>query len=61
VLPKYGHLLRNLVDISTVPIALGERLYSRADFVAPLQSVLAESRALAMRMILLDLGPKAVL
>lgn len=38
VLPEHRHLLRDIVDVSTVPIAVGERLYSRAEFLEPLQA-----------------------
>jgi galactonate dehydratase len=32
VLPEHGHILASVVAGTTVPIATGERLYSRADF-----------------------------
>ncbi|WP_097911823.1 galactonate dehydratase [Streptomyces sp. b84] len=32
VLPEHAHDLRHLVDSTTIPLALGERLYSRWDF-----------------------------
>ncbi|HSI94073.1 MAG TPA: galactonate dehydratase [Jiangellaceae bacterium] len=38
VLPEHRHLLRDVVEVSTVPIAVGERLYSRAEFLEPLQA-----------------------
>lgn len=41
VLPEHQHVLLRIVDASTVPIALGERLYSRTDFLQPLQAGIA--------------------
>ncbi|MGP4115100.1 galactonate dehydratase [Streptomyces sp. 4N509B] len=41
VLPEYPHLLRELVDASPVPVALGERLYSRTDALPALQAGIA--------------------
>jgi galactonate dehydratase len=38
VLPEYAHLLGGLVTASPVPIATGERLYSRGDFLPVLQA-----------------------
>ncbi|MCW2904321.1 MAG: galactonate dehydratase [Streptosporangiaceae bacterium] len=36
--PEYVHRLADLTGISTVPIALGERLYSRTDFLPVLRA-----------------------
>ncbi|SFS90279.1 galactonate dehydratase [Saccharopolyspora flava] len=41
VLPDYPHALRDVVTASPVPIASGERLYSRTEFLAPLQAGIA--------------------
>lgn len=41
VLPEYGHRLRDVVESTTVPIACGERLFSRNDFLPALQSGIA--------------------
>lgn len=41
VLPEHAHALAGLVAGTAVPIALGERLYSRAEFLAPLQAGVA--------------------
>lgn len=41
LLPEHLHLLPSLTTASTVPIALGERLYSRRDFMPALQSGIA--------------------
>lgn len=42
VLPGHvQHHLRSLIDCSTVPIALGERMYSREEFLPALESGLA--------------------
>ncbi|MFC4561335.1 galactonate dehydratase [Nocardiopsis mangrovi] len=41
VLPEYGHLLDDVVRSSPVPIATGERLFSRADFLPVLQAGIA--------------------
>lgn len=38
LLPEHGHLLPELVAASPVPIATGERLYSRTDFLPALQA-----------------------
>ncbi|MBQ1081984.1 MULTISPECIES: galactonate dehydratase [unclassified Nocardiopsis] len=38
VLPEYGHLLGDVVRSSPVPIATGERLFSRTDFLPALQA-----------------------
>ncbi len=36
LVPEHGHRLADLVACSPTPIATGERLYSRSDFLAPL-------------------------
>jgi galactonate dehydratase len=41
ILPEHGHTLRTVVASSGVPIALGERLFNRADFLDPLQAGVA--------------------
>lgn len=41
VLPEYTHLLGEVVRASTVPIATGERLFSRNDFLPALQAGIA--------------------
>jgi galactonate dehydratase len=41
LLPEHQHLLPSLVASSSVPIATGERLYSRADFLPALQAGVA--------------------
>lgn len=41
VLPEHGHMLRSVVDVSSVPIATGERLFGRAEFLGPLQAGVA--------------------
>ncbi|MFC3996233.1 galactonate dehydratase [Nocardiopsis sediminis] len=41
VLPEYGHLLDEVVRSSPVPIATGERLFSRSDFLPALQAGIA--------------------
>ncbi|MBV2364637.1 galactonate dehydratase [Streptomonospora nanhaiensis] len=41
VLPEYGHRLADVVGASPVPIATGERLYSRGDFLPALQAGIA--------------------
>jgi len=41
VLPEHMGHLAEVVGASTVPVALGERLYHRADFVAPLNAGVA--------------------
>ncbi|HLH59711.1 MAG TPA: enolase C-terminal domain-like protein, partial [Streptosporangiaceae bacterium] len=41
VTPEHSHLLATLVPASTVPIACGERLYSRSDFLPVLQAGIA--------------------
>jgi galactonate dehydratase len=38
VVPEKSHLIREVVDATTVPIATGERLYSRAEFLGVLQA-----------------------
>jgi galactonate dehydratase len=41
VVPEHNHLLPGLVAMSPVPLATGERLYSRAEFLAPLTAGIA--------------------
>ncbi|KID31595.1 L-alanine-DL-glutamate epimerase-like protein [Prauserella sp. Am3] len=41
VLPEYGHRLAEVVSSTTVPVACGERLYSRTDFLPALQAGIA--------------------
>ncbi|MEV0110694.1 galactonate dehydratase [Nocardia sp. NPDC050799] len=41
VLPELGHRLRDVVESTTVPIATGERLYSRTEFLPVLESGVA--------------------
>ena len=41
VLPEYGHLLEGVVRASPVPIATGERLFSRTEFLPALQAGIA--------------------
>ncbi|MDT0304911.1 galactonate dehydratase [Streptomonospora wellingtoniae] len=41
VLPEFGHLLEAVVRCSPVPVATGERLYSRGDFLPALQAGIA--------------------
>jgi galactonate dehydratase len=41
VLPEHGHLLPRLVNCSSVPLATGERLYSRNEFLPALQAGIA--------------------
>jgi galactonate dehydratase len=41
VLPEYTHLLRDVVTATTIPIATGERLYSRTDVLPALQAGVA--------------------
>ncbi|NRQ37744.1 galactonate dehydratase [Nonomuraea sp. NN258] len=41
VLPEHAHLLRDVVTCSPVPVATGERLYGRTDFLAPLEAGVA--------------------
>ncbi|MFJ9853980.1 galactonate dehydratase [Streptomyces sp. NPDC101150] len=38
VLPDHMHAVHDLVNTSTIPIALGERLYTRREFLDPLQA-----------------------
>jgi galactonate dehydratase len=38
LVPEHGHRLAELIACSPTPIATGERLYSRSDFLAPLQA-----------------------
>ncbi|MEU6641871.1 galactonate dehydratase [Saccharomonospora sp. NPDC046836] len=41
VLPEYTHRLADVVSASTVPVACGERLFSRTDFLPALQAGVA--------------------
>ncbi|MCI2417416.1 galactonate dehydratase [Saccharopolyspora sp. K220] len=41
VLPEYAHRLDDVVSASTVPVACGERLYSRTDFLPALRAGIA--------------------
>ncbi|RFU82645.1 galactonate dehydratase [Streptomyces triticagri] len=41
LLPEHTHVLPRLVEASTVPVATGERLYGRAEFLPALQSGIA--------------------
>ncbi|ASR35852.1 galactonate dehydratase [Prauserella marina] len=41
VLPEYTHRLCDVVSVSPVPVACGERLYSRTDFLPALQAGIA--------------------
>ncbi|MFI0257788.1 galactonate dehydratase [Streptomyces sp. NPDC017056] len=41
VLPEYQRTLSDLVNASGIPLALGERLFSRQEFLAPLQAGVA--------------------
>ncbi|WP_053699436.1 galactonate dehydratase [Streptomyces sp. NRRL F-5755] len=41
VLPDYPHSLPDLVNASNIPLALGERLFTRQEFLAPLQAGVA--------------------
>ncbi|WBB68078.1 galactonate dehydratase [Micromonospora sp. WMMD812] len=41
VLPDQAHHLRDVVAASPVPVATGERLYGRSEFLAPLQAGVA--------------------
>ncbi|GLU49977.1 galactonate dehydratase [Nocardiopsis ansamitocini] len=41
LLPEHTHLLGRLADSTTVPVATGERLFSRADFLPALQAGIA--------------------
>jgi galactonate dehydratase len=41
VLPEHGHLLPRLAECSSVPLATGERLYSRSQFLPVLQAGIA--------------------
>jgi galactonate dehydratase len=41
VLPEHGHALERLVDSTIIPLACGERLYSRWDFRAVLEAGVA--------------------
>lgn len=41
VLPEYAHRLRDVVDATNIPIACGERLFSRTDFLPVLGAGIA--------------------
>ncbi|MEV4624791.1 galactonate dehydratase [Micromonospora sp. NPDC049523] len=41
LLPEQGHLLHDVVTASPVPVATGERLFGRAEFLTPLQAGVA--------------------
>lgn len=41
LLPEHGHLLAQVVECSSVPVATGERLFSRADFLPAFQAGVA--------------------
>jgi galactonate dehydratase len=41
LLPEYTHRLRDVVDASPIPVATGERLYSRTDALPALQAGIA--------------------
>lgn len=41
VLPEFGHLLPEIVAGTSIPIATGERLFSRGDFLPALQAGIA--------------------
>ncbi|MGH8877101.1 MAG: galactonate dehydratase [Stackebrandtia sp.] len=41
LLPEYRHLLASVVSASPIPIATGERLYSRTDFLPALEAGIA--------------------
>ena len=41
VLPDQAHHLHDIVTCSPIPVATGERLYGRAEFLAPLQAGIA--------------------
>lgn len=41
VLPDYQHALPDLANASNIPLALGERLFARQEFLAPLQAGVA--------------------
>ncbi|GHH84367.1 galactonate dehydratase [Streptomyces sulfonofaciens] len=41
VLPAHHHALSDLVSASNIPLALGERLFAREEFLAPLQAGVA--------------------
>jgi galactonate dehydratase len=41
VLPEQAHHLHDIVTCSPVPVAVGERLYGRAEFLGPLQAGVA--------------------
>jgi galactonate dehydratase len=41
LLPEHAHHLHDIVTCSPIPVATGERLYGRADFLAPLRAGVA--------------------
>jgi galactonate dehydratase len=41
VVPENSHMIRNIVESTSIPIATGERLYSRQEFLPVLQSGVA--------------------
>jgi galactonate dehydratase len=41
VVPEKGHLLRSIVESTSIPIAVGERLYGRGEFLPALESGVA--------------------
>jgi galactonate dehydratase len=41
LLPEHGHLLPELAAMTSIPLAAGERLYSRTDFLPALQAGIA--------------------
>lgn len=41
IVPENTHMIGKMVDATSIPIATGERLYSRQEFIAPLQAGVA--------------------
>ena len=41
LVPEHGHLLADLAALTSIPLAAGERLYSRTDFLPALQAGIA--------------------
>jgi galactonate dehydratase len=41
VLPEHSHLLRRVTESTTIPVATGERLYSRSEFLPVLEAGIA--------------------
>lgn len=41
IVPENTHIIGKMVDATSIPIATGERLYSRQEFIAPLQAGVA--------------------